>query len=405
MPGREAWGGRASLGAVDSQHKRSSSGEPGHESAPEARGPLWRVWGDVRRGVEHLPRVGAALPSSRVGRLAHGASLPWHVLRALMADPRTRRRYWTVSLAQAGTILALALLVTWWSDPLVEEGSRQGWGRWLVYGAAFLSTLHVAQWAVIALTRDFHTELSREASLLMGVPVEDEPLVPRVRLNVGWMRNKLMRRWRALMVFAIGAPLLWLCKWVVPGGRVIAPALVALWGVWWFVVFTAGKSALAWREREPREPGFLRAWKALTSRVPFLRGYGSMWARITRPVFSPIVQVERGPWGFTGLALVRALSALPLVKCFLRPLIPVAAAHLLMARTAPAVELAVPADYLSNKRSPTEHAKPDVGSAVLTTSHIHITRDGIEAKLPLWAYVMLFVWSIWASKSRLNSGV
>lgn len=290
------------------------------------------MWGDVRRGAEQLPPAGASLPESRAARFAHGASLPWHVLRALLTQPSTRRRYLTVCLTQAGLILALGLLATLWSDGVADRvGESKGWGRWFVYGAALLSSLHVAQWMVIALSRDFHTELSREASVLMGLPLEDEPLVPRVRLNFRWMRNKLKRRWRAFLVFALGAPVLWLCKWLLPGGELIAPTLVALWGTWWFVVFTAGKSALAWNEQTPDKPWFLRAWGTLTGWFWPLRSYGALWTRTTEPVFSPIARVERAPWGFAGLALVRALSALPLVKCFLRPLIPVASAHLLMA--------------------------------------------------------------------------
>ncbi len=40
--------------------------------------------------------------------------------------------------------------------------------------------------------------------------------------------------------------------------------------------------------------------------------------------------------GLRGLAVIRALSMLPFLKCFLRPLIPVAAAHLVTAQRASA---------------------------------------------------------------------
>ncbi len=211
----------------------------------------------------------------------------------------------------------------------------------VVYWAALLSALQVAQWIVIALSRDFHTVLEREVSLRTGLVPEDEPLTPRVRLNLPWVRAKMKRRWRALVMLGLGAPVLWAATLWLPGRKELFTALMSLWGAWWFVVFTAGKSALAWREETPREPWFLRGWNGLTSRVPVLRAYGSLWTKHTREVFSPAASVERRPWGLVGLAVVRALAALPLVKCFLRPVIPVAAAHLL-ATPEPAAPEALP---------------------------------------------------------------
>lgn len=213
--------------------------------------------------------------------------------------------------------------------------AREAPAPWFVYWAALLSSLQLAQWVVIALSRDYHTALSREASLLTGLAPEDEPLEPRVRLNLRWLRNKLVRRWRALLVFSVGVPLLWALWRVLPGGRWLLSVLLSMWGAWWFVVFTAGKSALAWNETSPREPWFLRGWKPLTSRIGPLRAYGALWTRVTGSVFSPVARVERQPWVFSGLALVRVVAALPLVKCFLRPVIPVAASHLVVAETSP----------------------------------------------------------------------
>ncbi|HYO69197.1 MAG TPA: hypothetical protein VEU33_24265, partial [Archangium sp.] len=210
-----------------------------------------------------------------------------------------------------------------------------------VYWAALLSALQLAQWIVIALSRDFHTVLEREVSLRTGVAPEDEPLTPRVRLNLPWVRTKMKRRWRALVLFGLGVPVLWVATRWLPWRDELITALMSLWGAWWFVVFTAGKSALAWGEQTPREPWFLRGWNGLTSRLPGLRAYGSLWTKQTQEVFSPAASVERRPWGLVGLAVVRALAALPLVKCFLRPLIPVAAAHLL-ATAAPAAPEGLP---------------------------------------------------------------
>jgi hypothetical protein len=200
-----------------------------------------------------------------------------------------------------------------------------------VYWAALFSSLQIAQWIVIALSRDFHTVLEREVSLRTGVAPEDEPLTPRVRLNLPWLRRKMKQRWRAFVVLAFGAPVLWAVTLPLPWRQELFAALMSLWAGWWFVVFTASKSALAWSEQAPREPWFLRGWKGFVARLPVLGRYGSMWTNHTRELFSPAASVERRPWGLVGLAVVRGLAALPLVKCFLRPFIPVAAAHLLAA--------------------------------------------------------------------------
>jgi hypothetical protein len=204
----------------------------------------------------------------------------------------------------------------------------------VVYWAGLFSALQLAQWIVIALSRDYHTAFSRELSLRLGLVPEDEALTPRVRLNLPWLRTKLGRRWRGMLVFMLGMPPLWVIRLVVPGGEYLFPVLVAAWGAWWFVVFTAGKTARAWAEPEAREPWYLRGWNGLTSRFALFRWalfgvYGSLLTTFTRPVFSPAATVERQPWTLSGLAVVRALALLPPLKCFLRPLVSVSAMYLL----------------------------------------------------------------------------
>jgi hypothetical protein len=374
------------------------------------------------------------MPVKRLAQLAHGASLPFHLLRSLWEDRALRRRYLKVSVLQAITIVGLAVLFTGSGKEVVETVARGEWSarhrdeverelekarveleaaeagvermrklqkvaegsgmlagmagadqekvraaveralkdaeeaedrrraaraaaeaegkkveqlarkrtvHRVVYWAALLSSLQLAQWIVIALSRDFHTALEREVSLRTGLTPEDEPLTPRVRLNLPWVRSKMRRRWRALVVLGLGAPVLWVATVFLPWDDKLFTALMSLWGAWWFVVYTAGKSALAWSDQSPREPWFLRGWNGFTSRVPVLRAYGSLWTKQTRELFSPAASVERRPWGLVGLAVVRALAALPLVKCFLRPFIPVAAAHLL-ARADPSATEGLP---------------------------------------------------------------
>jgi hypothetical protein len=210
--------------------------------------------------------------------------------------------------------------------------------------------MHLAQWVVIALSRDYHDVIARDASLLTGVKPEDEELEPHVRLDVPWLRKKVRRRWRAALLFAVGvpamvllaAPFFFLCI-----SSAVFTVLSTAWGVWWLVVFTAAKSEHAWvPAAEARPPWFLRAWTWLTTQVPGLRWgvlqrYGAFWQRRTDEVLAPVSTVERHPWAFAGLALVRFVGSVPPLKFFVRPHIPVASAHLL-AEEAAARATAVP---------------------------------------------------------------
>lgn len=206
-------------------------------------------------------------------------------------------------------------------------------GSW-EFWVAFFGSLSVVQWVIVALSRDFHTVISREASLATGVPPEDPEIHPRVRLNVPWMRAKLRHRWRAFVLFAVGFPALAILTTPVLWNKPVFTTLSTLWGFWWLTVFTAAKSNRAWASPVTDRPWFLRGWARLAQTVPFLgwgpfHWYSGVWTRKTEGVGAPIACVERQPWAFAGLAATRFLGTLPPFRCFTRPFISVASAHLL----------------------------------------------------------------------------
>ncbi|NTX13113.1 hypothetical protein HUA76_20130 [Myxococcus sp. CA056] len=208
---------------------------------------------------------------------------------------------------------------------------------------ALFAAMQLAQWVIIALSRDYHDVISREASLLTRVEPEDDAITPHIRLNVQWMRKKVRRRVRAMILFAVGVP---------AAAFVVSPffclglssplitTITSLWGAWWLMVFTAAKSAQAWEPMAgQRPPWFLRAWTFLTTRVPGLRWnvlqrYGAMWTRRSTEVFVPVATVERHPWAYAGLTVVRFVGSFAPLKFFVRPLIPVASAHILREESA-----------------------------------------------------------------------
>jgi hypothetical protein len=204
---------------------------------------------------------------------------------------------------------------------------------------SLLAAMQVAQWVVIALSREYHDAIGRDLSLLTAIEPEDGPLTPRPRVDMKWLRNRVRRYLRGLWVLLAGLPVIYALTAPFSFRQTLLSVLIPLWSAYWVVVFTAAKSAYAWKDSAAGEPWFLRGWNWLTTRVPgfrwgFLQRYGQFWANRTREVFPPAAEMEKQPWAFSGLAVVRMLSELPLLKCFLRPLIPVASAHLLVARSA-----------------------------------------------------------------------
>ncbi|MBN8231402.1 hypothetical protein JYK02_28210 [Corallococcus macrosporus] len=210
--------------------------------------------------------------------------------------------------------------------PKVRNGTffLGSWEFW----ALFFGSLSAVQWIVVALSRDYHTVISREASLATGVPPEDPEIHPSVRLNVPWMRAKLQRRWRAFLLFVSGFPaLVLLCIplfWFPKSFTLLS----SLWGFWWLLVFTAAKSDRAWMAPVTRPPWFVRAWSLLPVHGG-LRWMMTGLARRSEAVAAPIATVERQPWVFAGLAFTRFVGSLPPFRCFTRPFIPVASAHLI----------------------------------------------------------------------------
>ncbi|MFY1831105.1 hypothetical protein ACN47A_34655 [Myxococcus fulvus] len=208
----------------------------------------------------------------------------------------------------------------------------------LPFWIALFAAMQLAQWVIIALSRDYHDVISRDASLLTRIEPEDEAFTPHVRLNVQWLRKKVQRRVRAMILFAVGVPAtVFIVSPLFCTGlsSPLITVITSLWGAWWLMVFTAAKSCRAWDEVEGRRPPwFLRAWTVLTTRVPGLRWgmlqrYGAMWTRRTSEVYAPVASVERHPWAYAGLSLVRFVGSFAPLKFFVRPLIPVASAHIL----------------------------------------------------------------------------
>jgi hypothetical protein len=304
-----------------------------------------RLSAEIRAGVALLRGSELRFPGEGAWfrRLAWGAALVVGTVRALLSNPVSRARYLRVVGVQLTVTVLAGLWYVDFFDELpafyeVRDGTfRFSFSRGTALISSLYGTLCMVEWMVIALSRDFHDELSRMASALVGVPPEDSPCVPRIRLDVRWLMTKLRRRLRGLAIFACGLPLIGMCAMVPVIGDVLQWVAFAGWGLYWLAVFTVGRTAYAWAEPATLEPWYLRGAAAAVQSTPVLRWwlptrFLAFWRRVTGTVTRPARLVEQMPFEAVGLALMRVLGGIPGVYLFLRPAMPVAAARALLER-------------------------------------------------------------------------
>jgi hypothetical protein len=273
--------------------------------------------------------------SARLQRFGHGLALPAAFARAVLADPALRGRYLrVVSVQFAITVgVGLYLVLRWGPSGDLEDLTLASQAA---FWSALYATLCVVEWVVIALSRDYHSALARDISLLTGVPPEDEAIRPSIGLDFKWMFRKLKGRMRGYLAIASAAPLFSIIALFGPVGSVVSAVLFAAWSVYWHGVFTTAKTARSWtNEDSAPEPFYLRTWNQAERNLPRVirwipATYGKIWHRLTRSLFAPASRFEASPYELTGLAAARVVQYLPGIYLLVRPIFGVAAAHLLL---------------------------------------------------------------------------
>jgi len=325
--------------------------------------------------------------ASRRRRVLYGFLLSFRLLRATWRAPAARRPYWRCVLAQVLVTVVLATVaavgatyVTMWlaeqsdtevtidevgvhvhqristdgsssPDTQVGEGSGaetdeliEGMNALpesarlpLVFAYLLYGTLCIFEWFVIAMSRDYHDQIGRRVAVISGVPPEDPEAEARVRFNARWLWSKGKRRLRGLRVILLGLPVFLMAAAVPSVGDIAGATVSTLWTGYWISVFVGAKSALAWHDEQTAgDPWFIRAWSSLEKRSRLWRwwlprAYGRLWRRGSQAVFAPCARFEETPWELAGLGLLRVLGGLPVFYLFVRPFIPVAAAHIISA--------------------------------------------------------------------------
>ncbi len=289
--------------------------------------------------------------AGRLARVAWGVALVPAVTRALWRDGPLRRRYLLVLGAQLVVVIAVGL--AW----LAYQGdlSRLAWTwrRVARFALSLYATLVVTQWCVIALSRQFHDELSMRLARAVGVEPDEDMERPRLTIDPHWVFESFQRRVQAAIVLVTTAlPPLLLVGAIVVGparwldrhddGALRFAAVAAQWtlaqlpnalvlaaSAYWFAVLAVGRSGHAWRDASAPPWSPLRWVEAGSARRPALYGPLRLWARAVARVmgvmYRPAAIVERAPWETLGLALVQLSTNVPGLRLLLRPLLPVVA--------------------------------------------------------------------------------
>jgi hypothetical protein len=205
---------------------------------------------------------------------------------------------------------------------------EEGWGLVL----AVFASLSAATAVVVALSRRYDDHLGFHASRLANVAPEDPAAVtPKIAIDLRWLKKKVVRRVKSALVFAAGVPVFALLTLVPTFGETAFQAALVLWGWYWLGVFSAAKSAHAWADADAaHSPALIRSLEGVPQHrlTAPVRAYARLWAALTRWVNAPAAAFERSPTAFLGLALARAILAVPVVSLLARPLVPIAAGRL-----------------------------------------------------------------------------
>jgi hypothetical protein len=238
------------------------------------------------------------------------------------------------------------------TEKLAEAEAEASSTWWRTLGL-WLSSLVAAQWVVVGLSRDFQDRVARDLSLVAALQPEDVPPWTRVRLDVKWLWRKVRRRLRGALALAAGVALLspLILVGAVLGVREQATSVVvSLVSAYWWVVFTAARSARAWRfEADPTPPWPLRVLLDGSETVPLLRWWlprlvTRLARRATASMAAPGRAVEADFAAFAGLGVARLVATVPLVRVALRAAVVVAAGEALEASIPLGPELMAPRD-------------------------------------------------------------
>lgn len=285
-----------------------------------------------------------------VDRFGFGLALPARLVSAAFRQPDLRATYArTVFLQCCATLflfVSVGTMLGEFADLAEAFRDRDAHEMKESFGTLLL-VLYGSQWFVLALSRQFTDRITREVSLLTALPPEDPERKPTLGLEWPWIKKRIWRRIRAAMLYVFGLPVLFLftlplaIAFVKGAGleKIVYGALTAAWAAYWAVVGLTMKTAYAWTEQPEmfqREPWYMRLLQR-PEKLWVFAGYVRLFRKRSREIYPPALSFEKAPAPLLGLAAARAVTALPLISIFMRPLLPVAVAKILQAEGVPLV--------------------------------------------------------------------
>lgn len=254
----------------------------------------------------------------------------------LMRVMRSKPDVWSsfLDLTLKRTLVVLLLAGPFIGARIDElRAGPEDWWQWLV---SFGPPLIVAQWIVVAFTREYDDRISDSLARRAGIPPEDaEPPTtpPRTRFDWKWVKKRMRRRMQVFRAALPGFILFAMFFSFFSDDfmlRAVSSGVGALWTFYWLVVGTVSKSASGWTT-EGSAPPLL--FIGALSRLPLVGWIGRLWSRMAKDLFPPAEMVERHPLEFIGLTLMRLTGVVPLVGLWWRPLVPVAVSSILQPDT------------------------------------------------------------------------
>lgn len=249
------------------------------------------------------------------------------VVAGIWKQPVLGRRLRQVAGLQIVATLALFVLLS--ATPFGPDMPTPGSESSDTLGEVLLFLL-ASHFVVLGLSFEFHDDLTRRASLWLGVVPEDPDQRPRFRFNLEWVRKRIRRRWRGWLIMTVGIALLAPLR---PINQVLHVVATTFWSLHWFGVFALGKSAVAWQEPIHRAPWLIRLREGCRTH-PWMYALPPVWIAhaLNRPLhnlWAPVVNTEDHPGEALGLSGLHALSNVPLLGFFLRPWVSLCSAMLL----------------------------------------------------------------------------
>lgn len=289
--------------------------------------------------LQHREKLrGSAFPpvAPRESSFAHGFLLPFSLVVATMRQPFLGARLLGIVVVRAIMLAAIAsVLLARMHAP--DQGGEDSWRlvvehrwAWVVW---YVTMISLTEAAIAHLSRRYDEHLAWHIAAIARIrPETPYPPLPGISIGLGELYAKARRFVRGYIILGMAAPALVFAAFLPFVGGIVSPIVIFAWTVYWFSVFSAGKTLHAYADDAiAPPPRVFREVLAITASTPWLSPFhrlSRLATRIARSANAPAMAFSRAPAAYLGFALARVVLSLPGLYSLSRPVIPVAAGRL-----------------------------------------------------------------------------